>query len=236
MVFLFSLFLSQSFGLRVDTSALQSQSPTYQGQLYSANVSGIIDDNKTSLNGGLRYLTRTYSGNTNVHDLAYDLGTTFNVGNGKYMEVSGSLVSNAVILPAQSITLGPRWAFGRNDVGISFNYSHYAKLSAATLHPGYIYNLSKHWLFGTGVFVTRTGSNLLAANGFVHYQPFRSQSFRIDGAGGRTLEDAGVEAQFNSYSATYGYHFKHISVLGTFGQYWSQIRTENSYMLRLVFK
>lgn len=104
------------------------------------------------------------------------------------------------------------------------------------LNPSYFHAFSDQFVAAAGIYFVRTDHFLTAYHGALVYRPTPPHSFRLDYSTGRTLEDAGLESNFDSINLEYGYRFKRYTIFGSYGDYHSGYRKEQSYGVRLEIR
>lgn len=212
---------------------------TAQSKIYRSQTSGLHagyrrDGYAAAL--GAHNLIRTFDDDTRFNETAYDFSGAAPLGSRAYIEADLSVSPDAILLPRTVGSLNPHWVSGSNDFSVGIGGNVYANSRAGFIHPLWIRSLREDLTVGLGTFQVRTDSWISSFHGDVDWKITPRHRARVDLAGGRTLEDAGLEATFNSLTAGYSYNLEHWS-LGVSGtQYWSTTRPELSSFLRLEYR
>lgn len=215
--------------------ASQANSSSYLGK--SAGIEAEYRDGE-NLAFGLGYETfgRTFLAGPDITDRIGTFTLSYDLQGGRYFELSAARAPDAQIRPLTSVQLTPRLAAGKSDFSLGFGWNHYREMDAGLLRPSYMYFFSDQLRAAIAIPVLRTNQTLVAEQFSVTDAFTDLHSLRFDVAGGRTLEDAGLQADFNTLSVEYGYRFLSLTIFGSVGTYWSTSRTEQNYGLRMELR
>lgn len=231
----FDLARAEDGGFAFRPSYQIFRSKNYEGNLLGLQIEKSITTKFAVLLGQHRF-SRTFGDGTKIEESAFDLGFVYEFDSPFYVEFGGSYASQAQILPVSYAYVTPHWVLGNSDLSLGMGFSRYAKVDAGTIHPNYLYDFNSEWRAELGAYIVRTENTITSGHGDVTYKPFENHSFRLDASSGRSLEDAGLEAQFTSFSFEYGYRRPHWSVYLSATDYRSDIRHEMAYGIRMEFR
>lgn len=211
------------------------QGSTYQGSVGGFAVDVPVRDDVT-LSPAVRFLDRKFDGGAELRETSYDFGATFKFTQVVYLDAQINVAPDADILPVTAGTLTPHFVTGREDFSLAFNESRFRTILSGYVAPGWLHEFSELFSAGAGVFFARSDRSLTAGHLYAVTHPTEPHSFRVDLAAGQTLEDAGLSADFNSVAGEYGYRFGRVGIWFSVTRYWSTLRTEDGYGLRLEFR
>lgn len=181
--------------------------------------------------------TREYNGNGDqLHETNYTLGVVSVVRHDIYIEADANTSPDAKIGAKESYNITPHWVHGSTDFGLRFGYSRYIDSKAGLLVPSVNHDFSDQFSIYGAFYIARTHKEIFAEQLKISYSPWSRHRFTIGGAAGRTIEDAGVDAEFKSVGIEYNYHFNYFTLGLAHNRYWSTLRSEHSYTLSLGFK
>lgn len=181
--------------------------------------------------------TREYNGSGDkLHETNYTLGLVSVINRNMYFEADASASPDAKIGPKESYNITPHWVYGSTDFGLRFGYSRYLDSKSGMISPSVNHDFSDQFSMYGALYIARTYKYIVAEQLKLSYTPWARHRFTVGGAGGRTIEDAGVDAEFKSIGIEYNYHFKYFTLGLAHNRYWSTLRSERSYTLSLGFK
>ena len=233
-------FLSGAHGTEVrfpaaSVSYTHANSQNYKGKQTEITADAAFGDRlRMGIVGS--HLRRDYNGGVHIVDSGYGLSSAYKLTSHTYLEAMAMKTPNAEIVPKWSAVVTPRWVVGLVDIGVGLDYREYRQVTAGMVHPNLVYDFNRHLTMKAGFFATRSESTLFSSHGEVVYRPRDKHAIKFGGAGGDTLEDAGLQAHFNNAFLSYGMDCGrfHFSIEG--GRYWSDTREERSMTFRLDFR
>lgn len=224
---------AQAAGWQARASYDYLESKNYTGSMLGAQAQYKMPQG--SFFGGARKLSRQYTG-AEINENAYDFGGAYDWFKGSYIEASTSQSPGSDILPLQTYSVAVHGLVGPADYGLGLSYSKYRLTEATTFRPFYMREFTGALRGGAEVFLVFSDRESTAGHLFGAYDFNDRHTFRADFAGGETLEDAGVHANFSSISGEYGYRRARWALYFSVTSYDSDIRRETGYGVRLELK
>lgn len=237
---LLSLGLNSAYGIELHSPAAyisytHANSRNYKSKLTEVGADAAFSERlRMGVLGS--HLRRDYNGGVHVTDTGYGLSSVYKTSKRSYVEASYMNTPAAEIMPRWSVAVTPRWVVGSADLGVGFDYREYKHVRAGMIHPNLVYDFNRYFTAKAGFFATRSENTLFASHGELIYRPWAKHSFKIGGAGGDTLEDAGLQAHFNSVFIGYGVDCGRFNFSIEGGRYWSDTREERSLTFRVGFR
>ena len=214
----------------------QDANPLYKGNTYHFDGSDRLADRFT-LGVSADHVDRTYGDGTPVSDTILAIRGTTWAAERTYIETSYAQSTTADIYARWSALVTPHQLVGTTDYSLGFRYDEYKRSTAGSLIPGIFHSFSDDLGVGFAAYLVRTDTLSTAVSGQVFWRFFPRHSIRVILAGGRTIEDAGIVANFTSETARYMYRVCPHWEIGFFGgNYSSDIRKEKSFGLALGYK
>lgn len=220
----------------VMVEATNNDSTKYQGRVLRA-AGGYRLNETFDIEASFDDLERTYPGDVKIRDSIFAGNLISRVSRNVYLENAVSKSTTDLIYSIWSMRAGAHYTTGNEDFGLTGRYDEYRRSLAGTLIPSYFHSFTDDFGMGAAVFAVRTDSwnsayQLQAVGKFAE-----RHSYRAVVATGRTMEDAGLVAEFNSYTVRYLYDLKtHWQIGASFTDYASSVRNERSIGLTLGYR
>ena len=243
---IFSLFLAsylfghfayaQNQGARVLVEGFNNTSTKYDGRVVRGSVGYAIPET-VDIEIGVDDLSRTYPGDVQIKDTTFSADAVSRINKSFYLENFYSKSTTADIYSIWTTKMGLHYTGNHGDIGLTAKYDEFKKSIAGSLIPSYFYSFSDEVGLGAAVFAVRTDTTSFALQLQALYKIFNRHSFRLVGAGGQAIEDAGLIADFRSVTTRYVYDVNdHWQVGATLVDYWSTVRNEKSIGISLGYR
>jgi hypothetical protein len=227
---------AQNVGGRFLLEGFNNSSSKYDGHVLRGSVGYAIPET-ADVEVGFDDLNRTYPGDVQVKDTALSVDAVTRLDKAFYLESFYSKSTTADIYSIWTAKTGLHYTGNHGDIGLTAKYDEFRKSIAGSLIPSYFYSFSDEVGVGAAVFAVRTDTTSLAVQLQALYKIFHRHTFRVVGAGGQAIEDAGLIADFRSITTRYVYDVNdHWQVGGTLVDYWSTVRNEKSIGLSLGYR
>ena len=214
----------------------QNVNPLYKGDSFHLDGSDRLADRFT-LGVSADHVDRVYGDGTPVQDTIFAIRGTTWAAERTYIETSFAQSTTADIYARWSAIITPHQLIGTTDYSLGFRYDEYKRSTAGSLIPGVFHSFSDDFGIGLSAYLVRTNTLSTAVSGQVFWRFLPRHTIRVILAGGRTIEDAGIVANFTSETARYMYRVCPHWEIGIFGgNYSSDIRKEQSLGLALGYK
>lgn len=214
---------------RAQAIAYAQDSANYHGQTYNLGAAVTLDPT-WEVAASADALTRTYDGGSRVEDALFNLGAVWKPQSPAYVLADVYKSTRSDIYARNAVSVAPHYTSGASDFGLAIRYNDYRRLRAGSISPSYFHSLSDTTGFGAAAFVVRTEKFIAAVQAQALLNPFVRHQFRVIGATGRALEDAGLEVRFDSVTLEYAYALGmrwHLQL--SYTDYASDVRREHSY-------
>lgn len=212
----------------------KQNSDRYNGELIQVGAEAKPWERWTTGLGAL-FLSRHY-GSTSINDASVVAAVSRSFDGGRYFESGVSFSPDAKILPRWTAALTPHQVLGSTDFSLGFDYREYEKVIAGSIHPAVRHDFGDRFAISAGSFIARSYKTMSSFHGDVIYKPFQFQTAKLSVAGGETLEDAGVSATFSSVYLSYGFTMGRWGLIFDGTNYWSSLRHETSFGLRIEYR
>lgn len=212
----------------------KQSSDRYNGEIFQVGAEAKPWERWTTGLGAF-FLSRHYSG-ANIDDASVVASAARAFDGGRYFESAVSFSPDAKILPRWTASFMPHQVLGSTDIALGFDYREYEKVTAGTLHPLVRHDFSDRFAVAAGAFLARSHKTMSSVHGDLIYKPFEYQTAKLSVAGGESLEDAGVSATFSSVYLSYGVALGRWGLIFDGTNYWSSLRHETSFGVRVEYR
>lgn len=237
------LLLLSLFGFRADgkptllmIEGFNNDSSKYQGRVLRAVTAHRVSDT-FDFEASVDDLERTYPGDVKVRDAIFAANLISRVNPSVYLENGYSKSTTNSIYSIWSTRAGAHYTTGNEDFGLTIRYDEFQRSLAGSLVPSYFHSFSDRFGIGAAIFSVRTTSWDSAYQIQLAGKLADRHSLRVFGATGRTIEDAGLVAEFRSVTARYLFDLgTHWQIGTSYTDYWSAVRNEHSIGLTLGYR
>lgn len=209
---------------------------TYQGRT-TLLTTGYRRGRAYSLGLNADLTERRYTGGVQIKDQQYYLAGSRAVNEHVYVDGAAGLGVTTDIYARYGATVTPHFVFDRNDFGLGLRFAEYRTGQTGTLTGSYLHYFANGLTLGGATNVVRAATSIASYQLTSIYAPDDHHTVRATGAAGRTLEDRGLEARFNSLALEYTYACTAGWSAGlAWIDYWSEVRRERVIGLRLGWR